>query len=101
MSPAAAPRDRRPLTAKQGRVLTALVLWTARRRRQPSYGELARALGLPSVQDAITDLAAKGWLGLTGQARAIEIPADVYQSIVEVGELPTAAPGKTGKEKTE
>jgi hypothetical protein len=98
MSPANDPQDRRPLTAKQERVLRALVLWTARRRRQPSYGELARALGVPAVQNAITELAAKGWLGLTGQARAIEIPADVYQSIIEVGELPAAAPGEAGKE---
>jgi hypothetical protein len=34
------------------------------------------------VQDTITEIAAKGWIGLTGAARALEIPQDVYDEIV-------------------
>ena len=93
MSPATTTESRRPLSVRQERVLRTLVLWIERKRCQPSYAELASVLGIASVQDTITEIAAKGWIGLTGAARALEIPQDVYDEIVtsETGASETGA----------
>lgn len=82
LSPATTSETRRPLSVRQERVLRTLVLWIERKRCQPSYAELASVLGIASVQDTITEIAAKGWIGLTGAPRALEIPQDVYNEIV-------------------
>jgi SOS-response transcriptional repressor LexA len=76
------PEHRRPLSPKQDEVLRALVLWIARRRSQPSMKELAAAVGVSTVQKYLLELEVKGWIKSTGSPRAIEIPSDVYDSIV-------------------
>ena len=83
MSPANDSQGRRPLSVRQERVLRTLVLWIERKRCQPSYAELAATLGIASVQDTITEIAAKGWIGLTGAPRALEIPQDVYDEMLK------------------
>jgi len=66
-------------------------MFTARHRRQPSYRELATAIGGgTSIHKYLVELEAKGWIGLGGGPRGIDIPADVYDSIVDTGEPPTA-----------
>jgi hypothetical protein len=79
---------RRPLSPRQDAVLRALVLWIHRHRSQPSHRELARACGVTSVAKTLLEIAMKGWICGSGRPRAIEIPEDVYDSIVDTGELP-------------
>ena len=82
---------RRPLSPAQARVLTALCLFTARRRKQPSMADLAAQSGVSvgTIAKHLAVIEARGWIGgSAGKPRAIEIPADVFDSIVETGELP-------------
>lgn len=85
---------RRPLSLTEDRVLCALCLYTHRHRRQPSQRELAAVVGVSTVRVYLLSIEAKGWIsGAAGKARAIEIPDDVFESIIETGEVP-AAPAK-------
>ena len=86
ISSAALAVQRRPLSPTQSRVLRALVLWISRRHSQPSAKELAAAVGLASVQRTLLELEVKGWIRSTGVHRALEIPADVYESITGTAE---------------
>jgi hypothetical protein len=97
MTGPSAPQNRRQLSPGQDRVLVALCLYTHRHRRQPSYSELAKfaGVGAGTIQRYLLDLEAKGWIGgAAGRPRAIEIPDDVFDSVIETGEVP-AAPAKT------
>ncbi len=89
---------RRPLSEKQAIVLRALCKFVESFRRQPSYGELATLLNLKNIQKYITDLEAKGWIRRTGSAaRAIEIPAEVWDEITGTGDrIPGAVDEITG-----
>lgn len=79
--------QRRPLSPRQSVVLRALVLWTHRHKCQPSIRELATACGVSSVQKQLVELEVKGWIKGSGHARSIEIPGDVYEEIVNHGEV--------------
>jgi len=74
---------RKPLAPELDRILRTLVIYVYEHRHQPSYAELAELCGLASVQRQIDRLAALGWLKITGVPRALEIPPDVYDEIVE------------------
>lgn len=73
---------RRPLTRRQQEVLHKLVELTERNHYQPSSRELAHALGVQNVADALKAIEIGGWIRSTGRARAIEIPSDVWEEIV-------------------
>jgi Mn-dependent DtxR family transcriptional regulator len=80
--------NRRQLSPKQDEVLRALVLLTHRNRKQPSYRELAAHVNVSQVHKYINELAAKGWIEVSNTPRGIGIPVDVYESIVDTGEVP-------------
>lgn len=73
---------RRPLTDRQNQILEVLVMMTAKNKRQPSYSELARQLGVKTVEKQLLEIDAKGWITRTGEPRGIEIPQDVWESII-------------------
>ena len=79
---------RRPLSPQQDHVLRSLCLFTVRYRRQPSLAQLADLCGVTTVQRQIEVLEAKGWIGRSGGARAIEIPQDVFDAAVSGKDLP-------------
>jgi SOS-response transcriptional repressor LexA len=82
-------------------VLRALILWIERRRCQPSMKELAKAVGVATVQHEIDRLETKGWIRrpVSGVARSIQIPADVFDEVVRTGELPEI--GRSVRAETE
>jgi SOS-response transcriptional repressor LexA len=79
---------RKQLTSKQDEVLRALVLFVRKHRRQPSVKELSAIVGSKNVQRHLLELELRGWIKSSGKPRAIEIPEDVYECIVETGEVP-------------
>jgi hypothetical protein len=74
------------LSATQKKILRTLIFYVEKNRCQPSYAELAELCDRVSVQREIDRIAACGWLRITGLARAIEIPEDVYKGILAEGE---------------
>ena len=68
-------------------MLRALVLFTHRHRRQPSYRELSEAVSVSAVHKYLVEIENRGWIRLGGGPRAIEIPIDVYDSIVSMEAL--------------
>lgn len=67
---------RRPLTAKQARVLRTLIDWTLADGFQPSLAEMAAVLGLSSAAGVAIHMAAierRGWIERARQPRAIRV----------------------------
>jgi SOS-response transcriptional repressor LexA len=90
---------RKKLTSKQDEVLRALVLFVRQHRRQPSVKELSAIVGSKNVQRHLLELELRGWIKSSGKPRAIEIPEDVYDCIVETGEAPKQEQEKNGGDK--
>lgn len=83
-------KSRKKLTKRQTQVLLVLVKFTEQFHRQPSYEELGEIVEASSVSvmSILRSIESRGWIEITGKARAIDIPSDVYEAIVKTGELP-------------
>jgi len=93
---AARAGNRKTLTPKMDEVLRALVDFTHRNKYQPSYRELSSLVGIANVHRYLVDLEARGWIRLGGGARAIEIPRDVYEGIVDELKTDSSESNETG-----
>lgn len=70
---------RRPLTPRQLEALRAIIVYEREHHYQPSVAELERILETRNATALLLAIERAGWIRLTGQSRAIEIPDDVYQ----------------------